>query len=39
MQKQPYLAQKNWKKYGFKPLEKMNNFLHRIFFQFGMDFN
>jgi hypothetical protein len=25
-------------KYGFEGLEKMNNFLHRNFFRFGMDF-
>jgi hypothetical protein len=25
-------------KYGFEELEKMNNFLHRSFFRFGMDF-
>jgi hypothetical protein len=25
-------------KYGFDDLKKMNNFLHRSFFRFGMDF-
>jgi hypothetical protein len=25
-------------KYGFEDLKKVNNFLHRIFFIFGMDF-
>jgi hypothetical protein len=37
--KWPSLSWKFEIKYGFEAPEKVNNFLHRNFFRFGMDFN